>query len=212
MTSSRTDARVSAEVCLIEIFTENLVENLDQFLLDLNQNLPADIKVLEVRESPSSFNILQSVQEKEYHYYFSFGEKAHPYSAPFILSEQAVLDVELMKESAKLFEGQHNFKAYCTDAKPNGKYDRNLNKSRIVKGGKLRASFFPENVWVYEVKSSGFLRNQVRLMMGHLLQIGRGDQKTESILDCLKTGIREDSIHNIAPASGLHLVEQKWNY
>jgi tRNA pseudouridine38-40 synthase len=211
LASGRTDAKVSAEIALVEIFTTVDVMDLEDFKYQLNSNLPPDLKALSVQRVSADFNVIQSVQEKEYHYYFGFGEKAHPYSAPFVFTHIEELDIKLMQTGAKLFEGEHDFNGYCSGKKEGKNTRRNILKSQIVKTGSLQASFFPKEVWVYQVRSKGFLRHQVRLMMGHLFEIGRGEKQLSSIQESLETGVRTPSITGIAPSSGLHLVDLSAN-
>ena len=108
----RTDAKVSANDFAFELFTVDKCIP-EQLLKRLNINLPTDIRVKSIQEVNASFNIIQDVKLKEYHYYFSFGEKYHPFNAPFIYDFGKKLDIKLMKKAAKTYEGVHNFKRFC---------------------------------------------------------------------------------------------------
>lgn len=201
--SSRTDAMVSANHMALELFVRQPLE-LDQFLNDLNLNLPADIKALKIDEVDSSFNIIQSPKTKEYVYLFAFGAKPHPFSAPFICNIQEDLDIELMQEGAACFEGTHNFKKYCTKPSAGTSFDREVLVSKITSNDILEANFFPKQTYAYHIHSKGFMRHQVRLMMGQLFELGRGKI---SLADLAKSLSEPDdqSLDTIAPASGLML-------
>lgn len=212
MGTSRTDAMVSAQQSAFELFLLEPLQNQQEFLNSFNQNGPSDLRATEIIEVDNKFNVINSSKEKEYHYYFASGQKPHPYSAPFVFTHLKRLNIELMQEGAKLFMGTHNFKGFCVKPKPNTQFERTITKSEIVASDGLQASFFPENVYIYKVRSAGFMRNQVRLMMGQLIQLGLGNIGLENIQHSLKTGHREHSINSNAPASGLHLVGVEYDW
>jgi tRNA pseudouridine38-40 synthase len=201
--AGRTDAMVSANQGYFELFVYEPLEP-GQLLQDLNTNLPHDIHALSIEEVDGQFNVIQDVKEKEYTYLFSFGKKNHPYAAPYMVFITVNLDVELMKQGAKLFEGTHDFRQYCYQPKPETSCIRTINASEIGINDILTASFFPAESFVYKVKGSGFMRNQVRLIMGTLISLGKGELSLEDIRISLKNP-EGKPLYYIAPASGLML-------
>jgi tRNA pseudouridine38-40 synthase len=119
---------------------------------------------------------------------------------------QSDLDIELMNIGAALFLGEHNFSTFVTKPKPNTNFNREVILSEIVPNTKYTASFFPETSFIYRVSSKGFMRNQVRLMMGQLIQLGRQEITVEDLEQMLIQG-RDKPLTFIAPASGL-ILEQ----
>ncbi len=200
---SRTDAKVSANHSAFELFVD---EPLDakQFLIKLDQNLPNDIKALKIEKVGKNFNIITAPKMKEYIYFFSFGEKSHPFCAPLICSFQDHLDIDLMKEGALLFQGKHNFQQYCTKPKPGTNFEREIPVSKIEENNIFKANFFPSKSYAYHIHSRGFLRYQVRLIMGQLLSLGRGEIGLNDIKESLK-GDCSEPLRHIAPSSGLVL-------
>lgn len=209
MGASRTDAKVSAQQFVFELF---LNEELDfePFLEKLNSNFPSDIRATKVHEIGPEFNILQSSKLKEYHYYFAYGEKAHPYSAAFIKTIADHLDVPLMKKGAELFKGEHRFDKYVTQPKQDTKFIREVVKSEIVDNTEFTASFFPKESFVFKVSSKGFMRNQVRLMMGQLFELGKHNITLEEVAKSISNETDKKPLMVIAAASGLHLMEVKF--
>ncbi len=112
LVTGRTDAMVSANQTYFELFLKEPIEP-TELLEKLNLNLPSDIRVLSVEEVDRHFNIIQNAKIKEYNYLFSFGQKNHPFAAPFMCCIQQKLDVDQMMEAARLFEGRHDFRNYC---------------------------------------------------------------------------------------------------
>lgn len=203
--AGRTDSMVSANEAALELFIyNNPIEDFDAFLELFNHNLPQDIRALSIVEVDKVFNIIQDTKLKEYHYVFSEGQKNHPFCAPIMTTILEPLNIELMKEGAKLFEGLHNFRTYCYRATDKGEYVRTIKSSIIVDNDLYTASFFPEKSYVFKVKGKGFMRNQIRLMFGVLIKLGRGEVTLEFIENTLKQDSTE-VMDYIAPASGLIL-------
>lgn len=201
--SSRTDSKVSANHSAVELFVFDPVD-IDQLLKAFNLNLPNDIKVLKIEEKDRHFNIINAPRIKEYIYLFSFGEKCHPFCAPLMSSFQDDLDLDLMKQGAALFKGNHNFIKYCTKPKPGAKFERNVQVSKIKENTVFKANFFPPKSYAYHIHSKGFMRYQVRLIMGQLLSLGRGEIGLNDIKESLK-GNDTQPLRHIAPPSGLIL-------
>lgn len=201
--ASRTDAMVSANHSIFEIFLKEPL-NLTQFLVDLNRNFPADIRALNIEEVDRHFNIIQTPKIKEYVYLFSFGEKCHPFSASLLSSFMEILDIDLMKKGALTFQGKHNFRKYCTKPSDNTIFEREILVSKIEENNLYQANFFPAISYAYHIHAKGFMRNQIRLMMGQLLRLGRGEISLDYIRNTL---LFPDDIplDCIAPPSGLIL-------
>jgi len=200
----RTDAKVSANQYCIQLFVDTLIEE-DSFMKSLNSNFSPDFKAISMRKVDRSFNIIKASKLKEYHYYFSFGEKNHPFAAPFLVNIEENLNVNRMIKGAKLFEGEHYFHKYCTKPSEQTIFKRVIDSCEIVTNDILTASFFPEDSYVLKVKGKGFLRYQIRLMMATLFELGKGNLDIQFIESSLKEDNDQKFLRNIAPASGLQL-------
>lgn len=202
----RTDAKVSASSYYIHLFTRFEFDK-ETFIKNFNKNAPADVKAISFQELPKGFDLISSEKVKEYHYYFSFGEKNHPFAAPFMTGLQENLNLERMQLGAKLFEGTHYFHKYCTKPSVKTHFKRRIDSCEIVENGILTANFFPEKSYVLKVRGKGFLRYQIRLMMATLFELGRENLS----LDFIKASLQEDndrqSFRNVAPGSGLQLYD-----
>ncbi len=199
----RTDAKVSANDFALELFLNEEI-NSTKLLLKLNQNLPADIRAKSVQKIDANFNIIQHSKIKEYHYYFSFGEKPHPFNAPFSQNFGNYLNIDLMIKAAKLFEGRHNFKRYASNYTAKTNFEREIMAAKIVVNNEITANYTPINSYIFKVSSKGFLRYQVRLMMASLINVG---QELMSLNDFKATlvNFNGQQIKNITPSSGLIL-------
>jgi tRNA pseudouridine38-40 synthase len=204
LAAGRTDAMVSANEAAFELFLHHKVENETELLELFNKNLPQDIRALSIKEVSEDFNIINSSKTKEYIYLFTHSEKCHPFCASLLTTILDTLDIELMQRGSKLFEGTHNFKTYCYKATNEGLYTRTIDTCELIENTIYTANFFPEKSYLLRVTGKGFGRNQIRLMMGALIKLGRGDIN----LDYISQSLLPESLEVmdfIAPASGLIL-------
>ena len=203
--AGRTDAMVSVNKTFVELFVYEADLSADFFEL-LNINLPADIRALSIKRVDEKFNIIQHPKLKEYAYFFTFPEKMHPFCAPFITNIQEDLNLDLMQEGARLFEGEHDFYSYAFRPKPTTKTLGKIDTCKIEINTQYSANFFPEKSYVLRVKASGFKRNQIRLMMGALIDLGK-DKIDLNFLSKTLDGKQKIKLEHIAPASGLQLLD-----
>ena len=202
LSSGRTDAMVSAESAAFELFLQEPIEDEAAFLELFNYNLPQDIRALNIREVDDKFNIINHSKIKEYLYLFTYGQKCHPFCAPIMTTILDDLDIELMKEGAKLFEGENYLKTYCYKPTDNGIYTRTILTCELIENTIYKANYFPEKSYMLKVIGKGFMRNQIRLMMGTLIDLGKGKLSLEDIQLSLLPGSTV-KMNYIAPASGL---------
>ncbi|MCT4641898.1 MAG: tRNA pseudouridine(38-40) synthase TruA [Bacteriovoracaceae bacterium] len=210
LSASRTDAMVSANDFLCKFKTRKYMEP-QKLLFELNKNLPLDIKIHSVKETQKSFNIIDAPKTKTYHYYFCNEFKPSPMIAPFMVNFNDQLDIELMKKAAKIFEGEHSFERYCYRPNENKIFKRVIDSCSIFENDILTANFFPEQSYVFEVVGKGFLRHQVRIMMGAMILVGSGQMSLEEFKQTLE-GQSFERVKLIAPASGLKLFKSEFTY
>ncbi len=204
--ASRTDAMVSA---LDTYFVLMFDEAIDLSIVNESLSyLPPDIKQRGVQVVSDDFIILNAVDHKTYRYYFSFNTYAHPFSAPFmtVLSEE--LDIELMMKACDLFIGTHDFSNYCYKPKEGTQFIRTISCAKITTNNELTASFFPQESWYFEVSSTGFMRGQVRLMMGALFRLGKNEISLNELSESL-IKLNPQFVKWMAPPTGLILHQTK---
>ena len=203
--SSRTDSRVSSLDGAFELFLEGQpLADLSKFIHDFNRNLPPDIRIMEILPVGQGFNIINDASYKEYQYLFAFGDKLHPFCAPLMAGFHGDLDIPLMQKGASLFVGRHHFSSYTTRDQKGIRQKRTVTMSKLISTTGITASFFPEKSYIYKIGGSGFIRYQVRMIMGALVSLGRGELSLEQLRYSL---VEPESLEltYIAPGSGLHL-------
>ena len=211
--AGRTDAKVSSINGAFELFIDHEPLNEIESLVDqLNLNLPADIKIESMTAVAEKFNIIHSAKEKTYCYLFSFGSKAHPFCAPIMANYPEELNITLMQEAAKLFVGTHDFKNFTARKdKKKSQTLRTITSCELKLNTSIVASYFPKDSYVLEVRGKGFLRYQIRLMMGALVCLGRNEIDLDGLKKLLNSDL-DGFIPYVAAGSGLHLKELVFDY
>lgn len=205
--AGRTDAKVSALDMAFELFLEEVpLAELNDFKAEFNKNLPSDIRILSIEEVDKDFNIIKDSKIKEYVYLFSFGEKNHPFCAPFLTNFQEELNIDLMIQGAGIFIGTYDFSPYTARLQPNTTVIRTIDTCQIKENTILEANFFPATSYALHISGSGFMRYQIRMIMGALIQLGRGELTFSDIRTSLM-GNNTAPLTAVAPASGLMLYD-----
>ena len=165
----------------------------------LNSNLPDDIHVINVLEVDDNFHARYNAVEKTYKYIINLGEY-NPIERNYVFQYNYDLDIDSMKEAIKYFLGEHDFRAFVTDNKEKENCVRKITKVSIKKDKeKLIISF----------TGNGFMRYQVRNMVGLLIKIGENKLSPKDVDKILKSKDRTKS-GKTAPAEGLYLVDVKF--
>lgn len=192
--SSRTDAGVHAKGQVFH-FDSDKKKDLGKLKYSINSLLPDDIHVNKVESVPDTFHARYSVKKKTYEYFINIGEydvflKGYAYQCFY------KLDIDKMRQGAKLFLGEHDFSSFNTSSlKEYPNQIRNISEFKITQN---------KNILKITVTSTGFLRNMVRIMVGTLIDVGRGLKSVDDIKDMLKHPNKSTRRYNADP-NGLYL-------
>lgn len=196
--TGRTDRKVHA---LCQYAHADLSINITEKKLKraLNSNLPPDIHIIETKIVPNNFHARYNVKSKEYKYYLNTGEY-NPLERNYIFQYNHELNIEAMQKASQCFLGVHDFRAFVTDNKEKENCIREIYKLQINQKGAIICFTFEGN---------GFLRYQVRNMVGLLIRVGENKLSKEAVEKILLSKDRTKS-GKTAPAEGLYLT--KINY
>ncbi len=192
--AGRTDAGVHA-LAQTASFRADLRLTTRELLKALNALLPRDVRVLSAARVPDSFHARRSARSKIYRYRIHLGAVLPPFLNRYVLHWPYPLDIPAMERAAGLFIRRDDFSAFSSN--------RLLNPVRRVLRSELRRK---GSELVYTVEGDGFLRSQVRAMVGTLLEVGRGRLKPEDVAALFKGRKRTLSSPTV-PARGLWLVK-----
>ena len=196
--SGRTDRGVHAKGQVIHFELDHDIPPIG-ITKGLNAFLPADIHIISTEYASDDFHARFSAKSKEYRYYINIGEY-DPLTinyAPHITN----LNIDEMRRAIKLFIGKHDFKGFASASidKRKDTVKEIFNAEINVLDGTL------EFVWI----GTGFLKYQIRRMMGLLVEIGRGKEKPEMVSYVLEKKDPKIS-HRSLDGCGLYLM--KVNY
>ena len=197
--TGRTDKGVHA---LCQYGHTNIDVDITEYKLKraLNSNLPDDIHVIETKIVDDKFHARYNVKKKEYIYKINLGEY-NPIDRNYIFQYNYNLDIESMKEAIKYFEGEHDFRAFATDNKEKENCVRTITKTNVN---------LDDNLLTITFQGNGFLRYQVRNMVGILIRIGENKLSKEQLIDIINSKDRTKS-GKTAPAVGLYLQQVFFN-
>lgn len=193
--SGRTDAGVHARGQVANFHCESALPPED-ILASLRRYLPEDIGIYSCREVSPRFHARLNAREKTYCYRIWNSAAPCVFQRRFVAVMPEELDLESMAQAARLLTGEHDFSAFCTNAKMKKSTVRYLRAVTIRREGEEIFLTFTGN---------GFLQNMVRILVGTLVEVGRRERAPGSI-PALFGGKRAQAGF-LAPPQGLCLEE-----
>ena len=162
----------------------------------LNSNLPGDIYVISTEVVDKDFHARYMVKEKEYQYLMNIGEY-DPCMRNLVYQYCKKIDVDEMKEAIKYFEGTHNFKSFTPNRDKRENYVRTITYANIT---------LKDNILTFTFRGNGFIKYQVRNMIGYLIRVGEHKKKKEDIPKILE-GCDRRLASITAHSEGLYLTK-----
>ncbi|MCM1099812.1 MAG: tRNA pseudouridine(38-40) synthase TruA [Clostridium sp.] len=194
--SGRTDAGVHALGQVANFHTECDMP-VEEMIRYINRYLPADIAVVDIAEAAPRFHSRLNAKGKHYEYCVINSAVPDVFRRRYALEVPEQLDVAAMQRAAGLLLGEHDFKSFTSAKRGKKSTVRRIDELTIEREGSLlRFSF----------RGNGFLYHMIRIIMGTLLEVGRGERSPESMTEILAARNRERA-GALAPAKGLTLVE-----
>lgn len=162
----------------------------------LNSNLPEDIHIISTKIVDKDFHARYQAKEKIYKYIINLGEY-NPLERNYVFQYNYQLNIDNIKKAIKFFEGKHDFRAFVTDNKEKDNCIREIYNTKIKE---------KEQKLIITFRGNGFLRYQVRNMVGILIKVGENKIQPEEITKILESKDRTKS-GKTAPPEGLYLVD-----
>ncbi len=193
--SGRTDAGTHALYQVINCHCNSTMP-CEEILTQLRRYLPEDIGIYSCRNVSERFHARLNAKTKTYRYRVWNSEKPCVFDRKYVCIDSRPVDLEQMRKAAGLILGEHDFCAFCAN--------KNMKKStvRYIHALDIRQE---ENEIHFTVTGNGFLHHMVRILVGTLLEVGRGERTAESI-PALFGASRADA-GELMPACGLCLME-----
>ncbi len=196
--SGRTDAGVHALGQVASFHCENPM-TATEILRQLRRYLPEDIGIYSCEEVSPRFHARLNAKQKTYCYRIWNSDIPCVFQRRYVAVFPEALDVADMAAAGKYLIGQHDFTAFCTRARAKKSTVRCISSLTVQR---------IENEIRITVTADGFLYNMMRILVGTLIEVGRGERRPESI-PLLFLGQRCESGF-LAPAQGLCLMEVEY--
>ncbi len=196
--SGRTDAGVHARGQVANFHCES---NMDarEILAELRRYLPEDIGIYSCRDVSPRFHARLNAREKTYRYRIWNSEGPCVFERRFAAVMPEALNIAAMEDAAAYLRGEHDFSAFCGNAKMKKSTVRFIRSVTITRQG--------EELWL-DFTGNGFLHNMVRILVGTLVEVGRGERSADSIRSLF--GGKRAEAGFLAPPQGLCLMEVEY--
>ncbi len=193
--SGRTDAGTHAlgQVCNFHCQSDMPCE---EILQSLRQYLPEDIGIYSCRNVSPRFHARLNAKEKTYRYRIWNSEMPCVFERKYCYVLPDKLDMDAMRQGAQVFLGTHDFSAFCANKNMKKSTVRHIASIEIQQTGDEIRFFFTGN---------GFLHHMVRILVGTLIEVGRGERSVSSLNELF--GTERSQAGYLVPASGLCLME-----
>jgi tRNA pseudouridine38-40 synthase len=196
LSAGRTDTGVHATGQVVT-FDLEWQHSLAELQRAINANLPEDVSVREISETPAGFHPRYDARARTYRYRIFVDEIRDPLREYSAWRTWPAPDTALLKEAADLIVGQHDFKAFGRAM------EKGESTERIVWESKWETEAGED--WVYEIKANAFLYHMVRQIVFLLVRTGQGRVSLDNLRIAVHSG--KKILPGLAPPNGLTLVK-----
>lgn len=190
--AGRTDSGVHA-ICQMAHLDVQTVLGPEIIRMKLNDELPADINILEIEKSPNTFHARHDAVARSYLYQISRRRTA--FAKRYVWWVKDRLAIGKMETAAKCFVGMKNFQSFTADDPAEKSTEVFIETIQLKEVGDLL---------LIRISGSHFLWKMVRQMVGILAEVGRGNLPVSKVNELLNTKSNMPAKYT-APPSGLFL-------
>ena len=194
--AGRTDAGVHARAMTANVVLD-VAQTPDEIRDYLNRYLPDAIAVREVKEAAPRFHARYNALGKTYRYICHTGAVKPVFDRRYVTLLDYDPDVEKMRLAAAYLLGENDFASFCGNPR--------MKKSTVRLVDHISIERRKDRV-VFTFHGTGFLQNMVRIMVGTLLEVGRGYWEPEHVQEILQARDRKQA-GPTAPPEGLCLMK-----
>ncbi|PTQ56962.1 MAG: tRNA pseudouridine synthase A [Candidatus Carbobacillus altaicus] len=193
--SGRTDRGVHAfgQVVHVDLPSHIPAERLPYALFPY---LPEDVMVVRAQAVPPDFHARYGARSKTYVYQVRLRPFLYPWEKGLAYATQASFDPMLIRQASQLLTGRHDFYAFQKQGSSAQTTVRTIDFLDFVESG---------DSWWFWIRGDGFLYRMVRIMIGVLLSIGRGELMLEMLHQVLSGTVRANFAAYALPPDGLYL-------
>jgi tRNA pseudouridine38-40 synthase len=192
--SGRTDAGVHAWEQSANFYTESKIP-VNRIPLALNSHLPKDIRIVGAAEKDEAFHSRYHAKGKVYEYIVLNRPYASALDRNRSWHVREKLDIDKIEKAMTFFIGAYDFTTFSSVKSQVRDKVRNVTGFEVTRDGFALC---------FRIEGDGFLYNMVRIIIGTLIEVGRGRIDAERIPDMIKGKNRALS-GPTAPPQGLYL-------
>lgn len=179
----RTDAGVHALEYVLNFHLKSTIQ-VKELITQIEKRRPVDIQLLSVKECGERFHARYNIKQKTYLYKIDNGKQCDLFSRHYQMHVPKTLDLEKMRKVAKFLEGEHDFQSFTTLKAKNKSTVRTVDQIEIEKEG---------NDLLIHVSGQGFLWNMVRILVGTLLEVGKGNLSLKGVEEIMEKKVRAEA-------------------
>ena len=194
--AGRTDAGVHARAMVASVRMD-VKESCGEIRDYMNRYLPDAIAVREVKEAGDRFHARYNALGKTYRYTCFDGPVKPVFDRRYVTMLDYQPDIEKMRAAAAILTGEHDFRSFCGNPRMKKSTVRTVD-SIVIERNKDRITF--------TFHGTGFLQNMVRILVGTLLEVGRGYWEVDRVQEILDARDRKQA-GPTAPPEGLCLMK-----
>lgn len=196
--SGRTDAGVHAKA-QVASFRLQKDTDCETVLRYLRQYLPEDIGALSLETADARFHARLNARRKTYRYSLWTDETPCVFLRKYVYMFREPLDLDAMRQAAALLCGTHDYAVFCANS--------HMKKSTVRTVEAIRIEEIQHGL-TFTLSANGFLYHMARILVGTLLEVGKGMRTPESV-DTLFSEKRAAAGFTV-PAKGLCLMEVEY--
>lgn len=196
--SGRTDKGVHATS---QFFHVDIDKDISEYKLKcaINSLIPDDIYVIDTKVVSDDFHARYMVKEKTYIYKLNMGEY-NPIEKDYVYQFNKKLNLDKIEEAMKYFIGEHDFKAFTPNKDIRNSYTRTIYEFSVEN---------KNDILEFKIRGTGFIKYQIRNMIGLLIQIGLEKKEPTCVMEILDSKNRSNGFRT-AHACGLYLIDVKY--
>ena len=210
--AGRTDAGVHAAGQVANFQNESAL-GAGELQRACNALLPPAIRVVGSEEVALDFHARWSALAKTYRYRIFRGPVVPPFLWRYVQHDPYPLDFDAMCEATRRFEGEHDFTSFAASTGSEEDDRERITVRTIYRSELVRCVGIdpqaPGEEWVFVIRGKSFLRYMVRIMVGTLLEVGRGKFSADDIPALFAVRDRSESGPTMPP-QGLCMAEVEY--
>lgn len=166
-----------------------------------NGNLPADVRVLRSEDAPDGFDARHDAKSRSYAYRVYTRDPLSPFERRRALHWPHPLDRDALASCAAFLPGKHDLTAFTRTQTEHILLERNISYAEWADAA--------DDVLEFRIEAPSFMRNQVRILVGTMLEVGQGRRSVDEFKE-LFAGRPRSSAGETAPPYGLYLTSVRY--